>query len=127
MQVYKIMARTDWDMAQKSGFYAGAPIDIEDGFIHFSTAEQAQETAEKHFFGQTDLMLVAVDASHYGADMKWEASRGGALFPHLYGAFDMASVTWARAMITGDDGVPMLPALHDNKTSKSTAETRGSA
>ncbi|MEM9677122.1 MAG: DUF952 domain-containing protein [Pseudomonadota bacterium] len=106
--VYKITPRVDWEAAVAAGHYAGAPIDLADGFIHFSTAAQADETARKHFHGQHDLLLVAVRTSGYGNAMRWEVSRGGALFPHLYGAFDMESVVWTLPIETDTAGVPHL-------------------
>ncbi len=78
-------------------FY-GAPIDQRDGFVHFSTAAQLAETAAKHFAGQSDLILVAVDAEALGPLLKWELSRGGELFPHLYAALPMSAVRWARTL-----------------------------
>jgi len=80
------------------GLYQGSAVDHRDGFIHFSTAAQVGETAARHFVGQTDLMLVAVDGDALGAALKWEPSRGGALFPHLYGALPVAAVRWARPL-----------------------------
>ena len=79
-------------------FIGGSAVDHRDGFIHFSTAAQLVETAAKHFAGQSDLMLVAVDDGVLGAALKWEASRGGALFPHLYGALPVAAVRWTRPL-----------------------------
>jgi len=106
--VYKITSQQEWDAALAANHYPGAAIDLADGFIHFSTAEQAAETAEKHFRGQTDLLLVAVETEAYGDAMKWEVSRGGALFPHLYGPFDRGSVIWTRPIETNADGVPVV-------------------
>jgi len=113
--VYKITSKSEWDAALASNHYPGAPIDLADGFIHFSTAEQAAETAQKHFHGQRDLLLVAVDTQVYGNAMKWEVSRGGALFPHLYGSFDLSSVLWTLPIKTDADGVPHL-TFRENKT-----------
>ncbi len=83
--IYKILPRAEWDAALEAGTFLGSPIDVQDGFIHFSTGEQWTETLEKHFAGQSDLLLVAVEAEVLGSGLKWEPSRGGALFPHLYG------------------------------------------
>src|SRR6266700_2543927 len=83
--VYKICPRTLWREAERDGVFRGAPVDCADGYIHFSTAEQVEETAAKHFAGERDLVLVAVDTAALGAALRWEPSRGGALFPHLYG------------------------------------------
>ncbi len=83
--IYKIAQREEWRQAMVRGVYKGAPIDLADGFIHFSTAEQVRETAARHFAGADDLVLVKVDAEKLGAALAWEPSRGGDLFPHLYG------------------------------------------
>ena len=82
--IYKIVSRSEWKQAELEGIFRGAEIDLTDGYIHFSTAQQAAETAAKHFAGQNDLLLVAVRVQALGEDLKWEESRGGALFPHLY-------------------------------------------
>ena len=82
--VYKIATRAQWAAAEATGVFVGAPIDVADGFIHFSTAAQAPETLAKHFAGQRDLLLIAVDADRLGDALRWEVSRGGQLFPHLY-------------------------------------------
>jgi uncharacterized protein (DUF952 family) len=81
--IYKICPRALWQEAERDGVFRGAPVDRTDGYIHFSTAAQARETAAKHFAGQTDLLLLAVEAEALGLALKWEPSRGGALFPHL--------------------------------------------
>lgn len=82
--IYKIVAAPEWRAAETAGAFHGAAIDHADGFIHFSSAAQVEETAEKHFAGQSDLLLVTIDAEKLGDALKWEVSRGGALFPHLY-------------------------------------------
>lgn len=84
--IYKIVTQSQWDEALACGVFKGAPIDIADGYIHFSNADQVEETAAKHFHGQKDLLLVRLDGEKFGSELKWERSRGGALFPHLYGA-----------------------------------------
>ena len=84
MLIYKIFRADEWAVLQAQGATDGAPIDVADGFVHFSTAEQAAETAAKHFAGVEGLVLLACDADAMGNDLKWEVSRGGALFPHLY-------------------------------------------
>ena len=88
--IYKILPRGEWDAASAAGEFRGSGIDIQDGFIHFSAEDQWRETLEKHFAGKTDLLLVAVDAEALGPALKWETSRGGALFPHLYGPLPTA-------------------------------------
>ena len=90
--IYKICTASEWHEAEHAGVYRGSAVDHRDGFIHFSTAEQSVETASKWFAGQRDLVLVAVDASVLGARLKWEPSRGGALFPHLYGDLELTAV-----------------------------------
>ena len=102
--IYKICERAEWREAQRDGRYSGSAVDHRDGFIHFSTATQAVETAEKHFAGQKDLMLIAVDADALGAALKWEPSRGGALFPHLYASLPLAAVVWARPLPLDEAG-----------------------
>lgn len=101
--IYKITPRAPWQEAERRRRYHGAPVDRQDGFIHFSTAAQVADTAAKHFAGQADLLLVAVDAEALGDKLKWEPSRGGALFPHLYGSLPIKAVLWSRAMpLEGD-------------------------
>lgn len=90
--VYKICTASEWHEAERDGAYRGSAVDHKDGFIHFSTAEQAAETAGKWFSGQRDLVLVAVDGDALGARLKWEPSRGGALFPHLYDELPLKAV-----------------------------------
>ncbi len=82
--IYKIMTLAQWRQAEAAGRFEGAPVDLADGYIHFSDAATVRETAARHFAGQADLVLVAVAADALGGDLKWEVSRGGALFPHLY-------------------------------------------
>ncbi|MEM6381546.1 MAG: DUF952 domain-containing protein [Pseudomonadota bacterium] len=106
MIIFKIEQLSKWAAAQKVGVYSGAPIDLEDGFIHFSTAQQVGETLRKHFSGQSGLALIAVDTDKLGEALVWEPSRGGALFPHLYGDLMMDAVLGSTPI--GDDG--LLPA-----------------
>ncbi|MDH3579322.1 MAG: DUF952 domain-containing protein [Hyphomicrobiales bacterium] len=107
--IYKICERAEWEKARSRGRYAGSGDDIRDGFIHFSTAGQLGETAAKHFAGRENLVLVAVETSSLGNALKWEPSRGGALFPHLYGALDMSAVRSVHPLPLGADGVHRLP------------------
>lgn len=104
MLIYKILTAAQWADLQASGETPGAPVDVADGFIHFSTAGQARETAAKHFAGQEDLWLVAYDADGLGPALKWEPSRGGDLFPHLYAPLRHADALWARELPLGADG-----------------------
>ncbi len=89
---YKILTAEQWAQFQAGGIFHGAPIDLSDGYIHLSTAEQLSETLTKHFAGQTGLVIAEVDLTVLGATVTWEASRGGALFPHIYGPLPMAAV-----------------------------------
>ena len=109
--IYKIAPDSLWRDAEAAGAFTGAPIDLADGFIHFSTAEQVRETAAKHFAGQDNLLLIAIDAEKLGDALKWEVSRGGALFPHLYAPLDPASAVWVRPLPLGEDGKHEFPEL----------------
>lgn len=104
MQIYKIFRAAEWQAFEASGKTLGAPIDLIDGYIHFSTAGQVAETAAKHFAGEDGLMLVAFDAEAMGGALKWEPSRGGASFPHLYRELMMSEALWHRALPLGDGG-----------------------
>lgn len=110
-RIYKILPRADWANAQASGLFVGSPVDHEDGFIHFSTAAQAAETARRHFAGQADLVVLEVEADDLGEDLAWEPSRGGELFPHLYGALMVGQVRAVTEAPLGEDGVPVLGDL----------------
>ncbi len=107
--IYKILSAADWQEAEGAGEFRGAGIDLTDGFIHFSTAAQAEETAAKHFAGQADLVLVAVDGEALGKALRWEAARGGQLFPHLHGVLPLAAVLWVRPLPLGRDGRHAFP------------------
>ena len=96
--IYKITPRQAWLAAVEAGTFKGAPVDLADGYIHFSTRAQVAETAAKHFASQDDLLLVAIPAAALGSKLVWEPSRGGALFPHLYASLDPALAAWARPM-----------------------------
>ena len=89
--IYKVLSRTQWEAAEEKGEFTGAEIDISDGFIHFSTVDQVVETVTKHFAGQADLLLVALEGDELGEQLKWEESRGGALFPHLYASLPVSA------------------------------------
>jgi uncharacterized protein (DUF952 family) len=101
--IFKIVAADEWRDAEARGVFAGSAVDRRDGYIHFSTAEQAPETAARWFAGQGDLVLAAVEADALAA-LRWEPSRGGALFPHLYGDLPLSRLAWARALPLGADG-----------------------
>lgn len=107
--VYKIASAPAWREAEAAGQFLGAPVDLADGFIHFSTAAQVRETAAKHFAGARDLVLVAVEAEALGAALRYEPSRGGALFPHVYARLPMDAVRAAMPLERGDDGAVVLP------------------
>lgn len=109
--IYKISPRAAWQQAESAGRFTGAPVDLADGYIHFSTAAQAVETAAKHFAGQADLVLVAVDAARLGEALRWEPSRGGALFPHLYADLMMDAVLWVKPLPLGADGRHAFPDM----------------
>jgi uncharacterized protein (DUF952 family) len=109
--IYKICPASLWREAERAGVFRGSAADIRDGFIHFSTATQAAETAAKHFAGQSDLLLLHVDGGRLGDRLKWEPSRGGALFPHLYGELDLAAVTKVDSLPLGPDGRHKFPPL----------------
>jgi uncharacterized protein (DUF952 family) len=107
--IYKICNQTEWNLASATGFYTGSAHDIRDGFIHFSTASQLAETAAKHFSGQSDLVLITVQTAALGAALRYEPSRGGALFPHLFGALDLAAVVAVMPLSRAADGTLIVP------------------
>ncbi len=111
--IYKICRAQEWRYAEREAVFRGSEVDQRDGFIHFSTAAQVAETAAKHFSGQSDLLLVSVNTSSLGDHLKWEPSRGGALFPHLYGQLDLAAVTRVEPLPLGPEGRHALPPLED--------------
>jgi uncharacterized protein (DUF952 family) len=111
--IYKICPAPIWRDAERDGVFRGSELDLRDGFIHFSTAAQAVETAAKHFADQSDLVLVRVDTAKLGDNLKWEVSRGGALFPHLHGPLDVAAVTRVDSLPLGADGAHKFPLLSD--------------
>lgn len=105
MRIYKILARAEWEAACAAGAFAGSAVDLADGFIHFSTAAQAQATAAKWFAGQTGLVVLEIEADDL-PDLKWEPARGGDLFPHLYRPLETALVRAVRDAPLGPDGAP---------------------
>jgi uncharacterized protein (DUF952 family) len=109
--IYKIVPSSLWREAERIGVFRGAPVDLADGYIHFSTAAQVEETAAKHFAGQDGLLLVSVEAETFSARLKWEPSRGGALFPHLHDVLDLAAVTKVEPLPLGADGRHRFPTL----------------
>ena len=111
--IYKILPAAEWAQAQRVGRYDGSDVDRRDGFIHFSARDQVVATAAIHFAGQTDLMLLAVDPERLGAALRWESSRGGALFPHLYGPLRLDAVDAARPVPADAPVADAIAALID--------------
>jgi uncharacterized protein (DUF952 family) len=109
--IYKICDQVLWGEAERAGVFAGAPVDHADGYIHFSTAAQATETAARHFAGRADLLLVAVDAAALGSALRYEPSRGDQMFPHLYGTLPLSAVRWVKPLPLGPDGRHQFPEL----------------
>jgi uncharacterized protein (DUF952 family) len=107
--VYKILTETAFNEAMVKGHFLGSADDRRDGFIHLSAADQLEGILAKHFAGQDGLMLLAVDPARLGPHLKWEASRGGALFPHLYAPLDLSALLWAEPLELGADGLHRLP------------------
>ena len=109
MLIYKIFRADEWATLERDGETRGAPVDLADGFVHFSTAAQAGETAARHFAGADGLLLLACDADAMGQDLKWEVSRGGAEFPHLYRALRRDDVLWCKPL-------PLVDGAHQFPT-----------
>ena len=109
MRIFKILPRAEWTAAQAAGRFEGSAIDHQDGYIHFSTAAQAAETAARHFAGEDGLWLLACDEAAMGDALRWEPSRGGQLFPHLYGTLPLAAARSARPLPLGSDGRHVFP------------------
>ena len=105
MIILKIFRKDEWDVLQQNGSTRGAPIDVADGYVHFSTPTQVAETARKYFAGETELMLLAVETDPLGSDLKWEVSRGDQLFPHLYRDLKLEDVSWAKPL-------PLIDGAH---------------
>ncbi|SRR5260221_10329462 len=109
--IYKICPADLWQGAVAADVFAGSPVDLADGFIHFSTADQVRETAAKYFACARDLLLVAFSDADLGAAVRYEPSRGGDLFPHLYGRLDPKAALWAKPLPVGADGAHVFPDL----------------
>ena len=107
--VYKVLRPSEWDAAEQKGSFDGSADDRRDGFIHLSTAEQVRSTVAKHFPSEDYLVLAAVDPDVLGDLLRWEASRGGALFPHLYGELSLSAVVGVASVQRDDDGHPIFP------------------
>jgi uncharacterized protein (DUF952 family) len=108
--IYRLLSQVAWQQAQVAGAFLGSEHDRRDGFIHFSTAAQVAETAARHYAGLADLLLLGVSVDALGADLRWEPSRGGALFPHLYGSLPLSAVTSIDPLELAGNGVHVLPA-----------------
>jgi uncharacterized protein (DUF952 family) len=109
--IYKICPASAWREAERQGVYRGSPDDVRDGFIHLSTATQVEGTARKHFFGQTGLFLIEVEAEALRDALRWERSRNDELFPHLYGELDLGAVRRVISMHARSDGYHDIPEL----------------
>ena len=109
--IYHMCKRAEWEAARISGHYSGSSQDREDGFIHFSRSDQIIESAAKHRRGQGDLVIIEVDAAALGAALRWEESRGGRLFPHLYGTLPLSAVVSVDELPLGEDGRHRFPAV----------------
>ena len=109
--IYKICTATEWERAVAAGVFVGSKVDRRDGFIHFSTAAEVAETARRHFAGRGDLVLVAIDAADLGPSLRYEPSRGGLLFPHLYGPLDPKTARWVMPLRLAADGTHAFPDL----------------
>ncbi len=115
--IYKLASRTLWNEAAAEGVFTGAPIDLEDGYIHFSTSEQVVETAHKHFRDQSDILLISISVERLEdltEPLVWEPSRGGALFPHLYCPMPLEAVTDIEELPLGEDGLHQFPISFDS-------------
>lgn len=109
--IYKIASQADWDAARRSGRLDGTPVDLADGYIHFSTASQLGETLHKHYRGRSGLVLATIDPALLPQDLKWEPSRGGQLFPHLYAPLPLTAVIAERVLYVREDGGFDVPEI----------------
>ena len=107
--VYKILTEAAFREAGLKGRFAGSADDLRDGFIHLSAGHQLEGTLAKHFAREEGLVLLALDPARLGPDLKWEPSRGGDLFPHLYAPLGLSTVLWCERIRLGEDGVHRLP------------------
>ncbi len=108
--IYKILSKSAFEAARAKGRFDGSPVDFEDGFIHLSGGSQVAGTLQRYFTGQSGLVIVAIDPEALGEALQWEVSRGGELFPHLYGPLDLEAVLSVEELKLGEDGVHLLPA-----------------
>ena len=107
--IYKLVSADLWDSALAVGTFYGSPLDLSDGYIHLSASQQVRETARRHFRDVPSLLLVEVATDRLGPSLRWEPSRGGDLFPHLYAPLDLSAVVRVRPVPLGADGVPVIP------------------
>jgi uncharacterized protein (DUF952 family) len=112
--IFKIASAAEWEEAQRTAQFHGSAVDRRDGYIHFSTSNQVAETAARHFAGIDGLVLAAIDADALGPALKWEPSRGGDLFPHLYGALSLAHVLWVKALPLDTSGRHIFPDMGED-------------
>lgn len=112
-RIFRLMSMTDWRQMVSDGLFRGAPHDVADGFIHLSSADQVEETAAKHYADVADLMVLTVDSRRVDGEVKWEPSRGGALFPHVYGTIPVEAVLAAESVERDRDGSFLFPSLRD--------------
>jgi uncharacterized protein (DUF952 family) len=108
-EIFKISGKDEWDAAEVAGIYHGSEDDKRDGIMHFSTASQLPDTLARHFAGRADLLLIAVDADRLDGTLRWEPSRDGDLFPHLYGPLPVTDALWTKPLPLGDSGDHILP------------------
>jgi len=111
--IYHVCRRTEWQYAQTTGVYNGSSQDAADGFTHFSGPAQVKASVAKHRAGQDNLVIIAVNQQLLGETLKWEVSRGGQLFPHLYGPLPLSAVKWTADLPLGPDGAHVFPAIED--------------
>lgn len=112
--VYRLCHRDDWRAAERAGAFTGGADDVRDGFIHLSSADQVEDSARRHYAGVRPLMLLAVDGARVSGDLRWEPSRGGALFPHLYGTIPLEAVLSALPLSEDGEGNPIFPPLSNS-------------
>ena len=107
--IFKIVDKSAWAKAEAGGQFLGSPVDLTDGYMHFSAPSQLAETARRHFAGKKNLVLVAIGAESLGDNLKWEPSRGGDLFPHLYGPLSIEHVVWVKELLCDENGKHIFP------------------
>ena len=111
--LYKVLDSAAWKAAQTGGVFSGSAVDLRDGFIHFSAKDQLAETLQKHFAGARDVVLLYIQSERIAEGLRWEPSRGGALFPHLYASLPVAAVHRVEPLELDAHGSHILPSLED--------------